>query len=190
MKNLKDYIRVTEVLYPFSGLKSVPPAILKNARDRGSKVHEICDALIEQIKIEGVFSIDDSISGYINSFNYYLQDKIFLEKPERFYCEKYMITGECDAIYQEKDGLVLVDIKTPLKEGKTWQLQVSAYAYLAEKYGYKINRIEVVQLCKKGEKPNVFVYEYNIDMFLKCLEVYRKFFNNVTDEEQDFYQYI
>ncbi len=185
MKNIKEYTRVTEVLYPFSGLKCVPPEILKNAAERGTKVHEICDALIEQI---GMFNIDNKVAGYIESFNHYLPDKNFIEKPERFFCDEHMITGECDAIYQDRKGLVLVDIKTSAKEGKTWNLQGSAYAYLAKKYEYKITRIEFVKLCKEGKEPKIFVYQYDFQMFLKCLDVYRKFFNNI--KEEDFYQFI
>jgi hypothetical protein len=185
MKDMKQYTRVTDVLYPFSGLKNVPPEILKNAAERGTKVHEICDALIEQI---GMFNIDNKVAGYIESFNHYFVEKNFLEKPDRFFCDEHMITGECDAIYQDQKGLVLVDIKTSLREGKTWRLQGSAYAHLAERYGYKISRIEFVKLCKEGKEPKIFTYDRDFQMFLKCLDVYREFFNNSTEE--DFYQFI
>lgn len=182
MTNKDDYVRVTSVLKPFSGLYKVPTDILNAAAQRGSRVHTICDALINDL---GLLDIDESLYGYIYSFEKWSKDKIFIPKPDRFYCDKYMITGEIDGIYQD-GGLVLFDIKTPLKESKTWPLQCSAYAYLARLKGFNIKRIEVIKLSKEGKEPTVYHYEENLDMFLKCLELYKHFFNK--DSEEDFLQ--
>ena len=172
MKDLSKYTRVTDVLFPLSGLKNIDPQILKNAAERGTKVHEICDAIISDM---GMPSIDGQIIGYINSFNQWMP-KHFIEKPERFFCDDYMISGECDGIYEDEEGLVLVDLKTPANESKTWKLQGSAYSYLAKKAGYNISRIEFVKLSKEGKAPKVFSYVEDFDLFLKCLEVYRYFY--------------
>lgn len=45
--NLKDYTRVTEVLYPFSGLSNIKPDILANAARRGTRVHDICEGIMK-----------------------------------------------------------------------------------------------------------------------------------------------
>lgn len=179
MKDINDYIRVTDVLFPFSGLKNIPTQILQNAAERGTKVHEICDAIINNI---GFCDIEERFKGYIESFNRFFINKDFIQKPERFFCENYKITGECDAIYKDKDGLVLVDIKTSASEGKTWNLQGSAYSSLAKAEGYDIKRIEFVKLCKAGKEPKVFLYEENFDTFLKCLEIYKLFFKDQSEE--------
>ena len=42
-----DYTRVTEILSPFSGLDRVPKAILKNAADRGTRVHKVCEGIVQ-----------------------------------------------------------------------------------------------------------------------------------------------
>lgn len=186
MNNL-EYVRVTEVLYPFSGLMKIDPAILKNAADRGTLVHQICDALIWGIpipqEIQEQISGNELIAWYTESFNKWYTDKQFFEKPERFYCDKYMITGECDGIYQDGDALVLVDFKTPIKESHTWKLQASAYYYLAKKKGYDIKRIEFVKLSREGKEPTVFVYEPDFDMFLHHLEAYRYSFHKIKQPE-------
>jgi len=179
MKKIEDYTRVTSVLFPFSGLRNIDPHILKNAADRGTKVHEICDALINDL---GVFDIQDSIQGYIDSLKQWLPEKEFIQKPNRFYCNKHMLTGECDAIYKDDTGLHLIDFKTSVNESKTWKLQGSAYYYLAHQAGYDIKTIEFVKLSKEGKKPKVYIYEPDWDMFYKCLEVYRFFYKDNKEE--------
>ena len=175
-----DFIRVTSVLYPFSGLHKINPDVVKAAAERGGKVHEICDALINGLGL--LDTVDEPLYGYISSFEQWYKEKIFIPNPKRFYCDKLGITGECDGIYQD-GGLVLFDIKTPLKESKTWSLQCSAYAYLARLQGFNIKRIEVVKLSKDGKEPTVYQYEDNFDLFLKCLEIYKHFFNKSSDED-------
>lgn len=181
-----DYIRVTDVLYPFSGLAKVPPEVLKNAALRGTKVHEICDALINHM---GVFEIEENISGYIESFNQWFLNKKTIQKPLRFYCDDLGITGECDGIYKNETGWTLFDLKTPLKESKTWSLQGSAYAYLAKKSSYDITEIEFVKLSKDGSSPKIFKYDNNLGLFLKALELY-KYFGLKNVNEEDYLQYI
>ena len=180
MKDIKDYIRVTDVLFPLSGLKNIDPYILKNAADRGTKVHEICEAIVNDIGF-----LDDpmerKLNGYIQSFKQWLPKK-FIEKPQRFFCNKYGITGECDGVYEDENGYVLIDIKTPVNESKTWRLQGSAYSYLAKKAGYNITRIEFIKLSKDGNIPKIYTYEEDFEMFLKCLDVYKYFFNKPVQE--------
>lgn len=178
-RKMEDYTRVTDVLFPFSGLRNIDPHILQNAADRGTKVHEICDALINDL---GVFEINGQIQGYIDSFYKWLPEKNFIERPDRFYCDELMLTGECDAIYKDQDGLHLVDFKTSANEGKTWKLQGSAYYYLAKQAGYDIKTIEFVKLSKDGKKPKVYIYDCEWETYLKCLEIYRLFFKPGSEE--------
>jgi Holliday junction resolvase-like predicted endonuclease len=183
MAKNKDYLRVTQVLSPFSGLSKVNPIVLSKAGERGSKVHEICTAVMDEI---GIFPFGNTYDGYIESFKKWMDGKKFIDRPSRFYCDKYMITGEIDAIYQDKEDLVLIDIKTSSKENKTWPLQGSAYAYLCRQNGYNISRIEFIQLSKMGNEAKIYSYKENFDMFLKCLDVYKTFF----DKEEDYMEYI
>jgi CRISPR/Cas system-associated exonuclease Cas4 (RecB family) len=143
------YTRVTEVLAPFSGMDKIPAQILQRAAERGTKVHEICDAIISGM---GCPEIPENLQGYIRSFQQWGY-RDFIVKPNRFYCDDLHITGECDAIYQDGKGLVLVDFKTSVKESKTWVLQGAAYAYLARKSGYDIQRVEFIRLVKDGIYP-------------------------------------
>ncbi len=60
-----DYIRVTEILSPFSGLDKVPKDILANAARRGTLVHEICESIIKNL---GDFGNTSETAPYIRSF--------------------------------------------------------------------------------------------------------------------------
>ena len=185
MEPIKEgYIRITDVLSKFSGLDKIDPEVLRNAADRGTRVHQYCDAIIEGL---GLFSIEDDCKGYIDSFNQWNVGKNYLTKPPRFYDDEFMITGECDAIYKQDGKLILVDFKTPVAESKTWPLQGSAYAYMAKKLGYNIEYIEFVKLSKVGKPPKVYTYTENFDLFLSCLDVYRYFYKLPTDQDLQLY---
>jgi len=170
MKKIEDYTRVTAVLYPFSGLKKINPDVLKNAAERGTRAHKACEAIVKNL---GYFDDDETISGYVESFKIWCENKTFIPTPQRFYCDDLMITGECDLIYEDERGLVLVDLKTPAKESKQWLLQGSAYSYLAKKAGYEIKAIEFVKLSKEGKAAQVFHYEEKFSLFNSHLEAYR-----------------
>lgn len=175
-RDINNYYRVTSILSPFSGLEYIPKEILENAGRRGTKVHEICTAIMEGM---GLPSLEPEIEGYINSFNQWNDDKTFIEKPPRLFCDAHMITGEVDGIYKDSNGdLILIDFKTPLKESKSWSYQASAYSYLCKLNGYPINRIEFVQLFKDGKVAKVYQYEEDFDSFLCCLNMYKTFFKN------------
>jgi hypothetical protein len=184
MSDIKDYTRVTEILFPLSGLKSIPAEILKKAADRGTKVHDICDAIMMDI---GILDLEDEVAGYIKSFEQWIP-KQFLEKPDRFFCDTYKITGECDGLYAEGEDLILFDIKTPVKPSSTWNIQLSAYAYLARLSGYPITMIEVIRLNKDGKAPEVIRYKEDFDLFLSCLKVYRYFYDG--KEQENYMDYI
>jgi hypothetical protein len=177
---MHNYLRVTQVLGPYSGINQIPPYILRKASDRGTKVHEICSAIMDEV---GLMPFDIQLDGYIHSFNKWIVDKKFTDRPSRLYCNKYMITGEVDGIYLDKNKLILIDIKTSQKENKTWALQGSAYAYLCRKNGIDISRMEFIQLSKDGGGATIYQYQENFDLFLKCLELYNIFFQSKDEED-------
>jgi hypothetical protein len=181
-----DYIRVTHILSYFSGLNKINPEILQNAADRGKEVHDICIGMLQNI---GECSMREDTFPYVDSFKKWFYDhlkqveNVHFIFPDRFYCDKYKITGECDFLYKDKEGaLVLADLKTSAKENKTWLLQGSAYAYLAEKAGYEIDKIQFIKLSKTGEYPQIFEYEENFEMFLRIFSVYKEFFHYKNDD--------
>ncbi len=173
---MKDsrYLRVTEILGPFSGLDKIDKNVLQHAADRGSKVHKVCEGIISGL---GEWETDQEITGYVESFKKWWatgQKVIAMEK--RFCCSELMITGQIDLILEYPEGIIILDIKTPMKPSKTWPLQGSAYAYLARKEGFNIKGIQFLQLDKYGFYPKIHAYEEDFDLFKKCLDVFNYFF--------------
>lgn len=173
---LGDFVfhdRVTKVLGSFSSFHLVDPKVLKAACERGETVHEIIEVLQEGFPV-GI--IDNSLQGYIDSYNLWALNKKFIDSTPRFYDDHLMITGKVDCIYKDHDGLVLVDFKTSAQESKTWKHQGSAYSYLCKRNGYDIRRIEFVKLDKTGKEPKVYPYQEKLDDFKLLLAIYREFF--------------
>ncbi len=170
---IEDYTRVTEVLYPFSGLVDIDQAVVNNAANRGTRVHEICESIVKGF---GAWNLDDDIKGYVESFQQWYQNIDVVCIEERFYCKDLMITGKVDLIIKTDVGNVILDLKTSYRPSKTWALQGSAYAYLANKAGYDIKGIQFLHLKKDGSKPKIFEYENEFEMYKKCLDVYRYFY--------------
>ena len=169
-----DYTRVTEVLYPLSGLSSIDPNIVANAARRGTRVHDVCEAIVKGL---GTWDIDEEISGYVKSFEkWWSQGHKVLAVEKRFYCSELMITGQVDMIIEHDDGAIILDIKTSYKPSKTWPLQGAAYAYMARKHGYNIKGIHFLHLDKKGGDPKVYIYDDEFELFKKCLDIYNYFF--------------
>lgn len=169
-----DYDRVTEVLSMFNDFSMVHPEVLEKAQIRGTEVHKQCD----DVMLSYNWQHDSMYAGYIESFAKWAKGKMFPfaeKKIARFYDEELFISGEIDGIYETEQGLVLIDIKTSAAPSKTWRLQTSAYSYMCKKHGYDIQRIEVLKLDKEGKLPKVYIYQENMDMFRKVLDVYRFF---------------
>lgn len=168
------YIRVTDVLSPFSGLDKIDKDVLQNAANRGTRVHKACEAIIEGL---GEWNVDDEIFGYVESFKkWWSEGHKVLSMEQRFFCSELMITGQVDLIIEKPEGAIILDIKTPVKPSKTWPLQGSAYAHMARKAGYDIKGIHFLQLNKHGMEPKIHVYDDQFELFKKCLDVFNHFF--------------
>lgn len=173
-KTRETYLRVTQVLYPFSGLQTVNPDILSHAAQRGTKVHKICEAIVSGL---GEIGVDDETWGYVESFKKWWATEIqVVSMEERFWDDELKITGQVDFIIQTTEGLAIVDIKTSSRPSKTWEAQGTAYAYLAKKAGYDIKKIYFLHLNKHGKDPKIIEYSIDDSFFLAILRTYLHFF--------------
>lgn len=174
-KSRENYLRVTNILYPFSGLQSIDPQVLLHAAQRGTKVHKICEAIVEGL---GEIGIDDETWGYVESFKkWWALGVNVVEKEKRFWDDELFITGQVDYIISTADGLAIVDLKTSSKPSKTWQVQGSAYAFLAQRAGYDIKKIFFLHLNKHGKDPKLIEYQIDNSFFLAVLRIYKYFFH-------------
>jgi hypothetical protein len=170
----ETYTRVTNVLYPFSGLEHIDPAIVAHAAERGTRVHQICEAIVEGL---GEHDVDDEVRGYVESFKlWWALGPEVLMMEQRFWCDELKITGQVDFIINTADGLAIVDIKTSSKPSKTWPAQGAAYAYLAKKAGHDIRKIYFLHLSKHGNAPKIYEYPVDDSFFFAIYRVYNHFF--------------
>ncbi len=173
-----QYLRVTEILYPFSGLQAINPDVVAYAAERGTKVHKICEAIMSGL---GELGVDDETWGYVESFKKWWQDgKPIKELERRFWCDQWQITGQVDMIVDTPEGLAIVDIKTSSKPSKTWRAQGEAYYYLATQAGYDIQKIYFLHLNKHGKEPRLYEYKPDFSFFFACLAVFRHFYQKGT----------
>lgn len=182
-EEIKDgYTRVSEILDPFSKFKysMIPPEVLANAADRGTRVHDYCNSYANNIFLS---HIDEDCEGYVKSFIKWYDDNVekLISSEERIYNNEYMLTGKYDMIVRLKNDHrnTLIDIKTPVQSSRSWALQLSAYEILIRAdSGVPIHRRIVVQLPKSGGKSKQIEYEdhkKDQNLFLSALHLYHHF---------------
>lgn len=173
-KTRENYTRVTNVLYPFSGLEKLDQSIVAHAAARGTKVHQICEGIMQGL---GEIDVDEETKEYVESFKKWWKlghEVVVME--QRLWDDELQLTGQVDLIIRVPEGLAIVDLKTSSKPSKTWPAQGAGYAYLAKKSGYDIKKIYFIHLSKYGSLPTI--YEYNVDdsFFLAIFLVYTHFY--------------
>jgi len=177
----KKYLRVTEVLYPFSGLSTIDKATVENAAKRGTKVHKICEGIIGGL---GEIGVDEDVKGYIDSFKKWWGTGHAVECMERrFWHDDLGITGQIDIILKDGQKLTIVDLKTSYRPSKTWCAQLCAYALLAKNAGIQISHIMVVHLHRNGKEPTIYQYPIDEKLFLDILRIYKYFFEDENKYE-------
>lgn len=174
----ENYTRVTKVLYPFSGLEKIDPEIVAHAAERGTKVHKICEGIIQGL---GELGVDDETRGYVESFKKWwdLGHKVILME-QRFWDDELELTGQVDLIINTPEGLAIVDLKTSSRPSSTWAAQGAAYAYLAKKAGHDIQKIQFLHLNKAGREPKIYEYAIDDSFFLAIYRVWIHFFQKVA----------
>lgn len=173
-KTRENYVRVTNVLYPFSGLDKLDADIVAHAAERGTKVHKICEGIMQGL---GELGVDEETSGYVESFKkWWSQGHDIVMMEQRFWDDELQLTGQVDLILRIPEGLAIVDLKTSSRPSKTWEAQGSAYAYLAKKAGHDIQKIYFLHLNKYGKEAKIHEYPVDDSFFLAILRVWQHFF--------------
>ena len=179
-KDLNNYTRITSVLSFYSDFSNIDPVVLKNACDRGTRVHRFCELYAKNLLIEPV---DDDCKPYFESFVKWFDSVVDypIYTEQRIFCETHKITGQIDLILKLKgsDTICIVDLKTPQLESKTWRLQTSAYQYLVEsEFDFDKTSRACLMLDRKGGIPKYKQYssdEIDKILFFNALELYKFF---------------
>jgi len=148
-------LRVTEILAPYQNFSGIPPDVLSRASERGTLVHRIC--AVHAKGLAWLLDITSECQGYADSFKDWfknmVQEVVFVEK--RLTDKDLGFSGQIDLLVRLKSGkTVLIDLKTPAALGKTWRMQLAAYAYLARKE-VAVDQVGSLRLSKKGNVGEV-----------------------------------
>jgi len=174
------YLRVTEVLQPFSTLGDIDPQTLANAADRGTRVHAYCEAHALGLFVE---EYADDCKNYVECFKKWFDEMVVnvLHAEVRLNSPTYRISGACDlmVILKGDTCATLVDIKTPASAQMSWQLQTAAYQLLSEEVLHiRPERRICLMLPKTGDRVTIKEYmdhDRDQELYIKALELYRFF---------------
>lgn len=178
----EGFLRVSDVISPFTGVEFVNPDLLIPAAERGVAIHSYIESYF---KIGDAFVFEDNLRPYYEAFedfwkrhSHQFGDECKVITEQRLYCEKLQITGAVDAIVVTPSKTYVFDWKTSSRPQKHWALQGSAYRYLLEQNGYtNVENPTFVRLQKTGKfsLTQYSHHEAQLDIFMKCLELYRWF---------------
>lgn len=175
----EKYTRVTSVLKTYKDFSKVDSQLLEYSADRGQRVHNFCELYMKNLLF---FEVDKDCKPYFESFKKWYDEVInkVLFTEQRLYCVDYKITGQIDCVMTligETTPLIL-DLKTPKNDCKTWRLQTAAYQYLFNKNNrIKVPRRATLRLDKDGKtaKFNEYTSPHDEKLFFKALELHRFF---------------
>ena len=155
------YRRVSSVISPFTDFSNIDASVLKNAADRGTRVHKYCELYTKGLLgIEPEEDAKPYVESFIKWFDRMVQEVLYIEK--RLYCDEYMLTGQIDLIVKMAEPEPwIIDIKTPQQESKTWRLQTAGYLHLANKMEPNTYNRACLQLDKNGGVPHLKVYPHH-----------------------------
>ena len=179
------YVRVTELLTPYSGLNNIDPIVLAKAADRGKRAHNYCELHAQSLLID---DIDDDCNGFLDSFKQWFDDHVdyVVSLEKRVYEHSMRITGQYDMIVKFKGAIdhVLVDIKTPVSANRTWAIQTAAYYYMINKNQPEplVTRRGCLMIDRNGTKAKFKEYvahDHDVQIFLGIARAYR-YFNPIS----------
>lgn len=127
---MNGYVRVSEILKRFTDYSDVDPVMLEEKAKIGTNVHQ---AIIQDCAGEFVTFESDRAQAYFESYKMLYPTPPRIKQVPRLYCDKYMITGECDGIL---DDDYLIDWKcSAIANQKVWNMQAHFYWYLLQENG-------------------------------------------------------
>lgn len=184
------YTRISSVSSAFAGYASIDPAVLRNAADRGERVHRIIYNIMSDLPVpdEMYMYKEQDLKPYLESwsqyFSPYLGSKIVLQE-ERIDDSNKMLTGEPDLIVEHNGKNILMDWKCSYATGKHWKLQASGYDYLAGIEGIIISEIYFIRLDKNGKPPEVKKIEPNLSQFFAAYDLYKEYMKDIKCNLED-----
>ena len=175
---------MTAPLSVYNDFSMIAPAVLKNACERGTRVHRYAELYANDEYFPDLDKSDEAC-GYLESFKAWFDAAVkrVVSLEIRLYSDVLKLTGAIDAVVviHGSEEPVIVDYKTPAMESKSWALQTAAYKWLYnEQASTEIlaKRRIALMLKKDGGKAKVCEYTNSGDLktYMGALEAYRHFY--------------
>lgn len=169
-------LHVTEVLAKYIDFSRVPDLRLYEACQRGKMVHSACTAFALGAWVR---PLPDAYKGYFESFSRWFSHNVIrvIFAEQTFFNSALGFTGRPDLVVELINGLLLlIDLKTPIAESKTWRVQLAAYCYLMDQAGVKINASASLRLRANGAEAIAVRYDdwlNDFNIFLSALNAHR-----------------
>jgi predicted RecB family nuclease len=171
-------LHVTEILGKYIDWSRIPDLRLYEACQRGQIVHAACGVSA----LGGyVAPLPEAYAGYYKSFRRWFDHNVarVIMAEQTLVDSNLGFTGRPDLVVELINGLILlVDLKTPIAESKTWRIQLAAYWYLLDRAGteVKIQASASLRLRANGAEAVAVRYDdwlADFDIFLSALNAHR-----------------
>ena len=172
-------LHVTEVLGKYVDWSRIPDLHLYEACQRGQIVHAACGVSA----LGGyVAPLPEAYAGYYKSFRRWFDHNVarVIMAEQTLVDSNFGFTGRPDLVVELINGLILlVDLKTPIAESKTWRVQLAAYLYLLNKHfdtGKLVVNSASLRLRANGAEAIAVRYDdwlADFDIFLSALNAHR-----------------
>lgn len=130
---MRKHVRVSEILARLFPYEGVDQEVLEAKAAIGTNVH---DAIKQDCAGEFVVLQSDRAQAYFESYKMSTFAGGPITSIPRLYCDKLMITGECDGVYPSKSGYHLIDWKCSYEAKlEMWNMQAHFYWYLMNANG-------------------------------------------------------
>lgn len=187
MEIQNGYIRVTELLKPWTSFGSIPQEILDTKAEIGTNVHESINMHALGLPLP---KLTEREQRYFDSYLKWeeTEEPTFECAEQRYYDKDSMVTGQIDAIVTFPGRAMgrILDFKTSAKEAPLhWPIQLGWYWILAQKNGVKVSdTAHILQLKDNGSPAKLYAYIIGNDVLKTCHSIYESYiyFNPINKE--------
>tara|TARA_A200000159_G_scaffold152719_1_gene163928 strand:- start:1010 stop:1735 length:726 start_codon:yes stop_codon:yes gene_type:complete len=129
--------------------------IARTAAQRGTKVHHMCEDLINNKEVSREPFLAAALFSQIEKVIKEKVDNVYSQECG-LYSDKYMVAGRVDCIAEYDGVLSIIDFKTSRSErnddwNESYYIQASAYAEMfEERTGHAINQIVILVVTEDG----------------------------------------
>lgn len=194
---MSKYVRVSEILARLQSYADIDPEVLEAKGKIGTNVHK---AIVQDCAGEFVVLESDRAHAYFESYKMIHPKSLVIDQIPRLYCDKLMITGECDGLIRGLESRTLIDWKCSASPNlKIWNMQAHFYWYLLEQNGIKVSpnmlwiNLRHTKRIKKDPETNIgyctyhalspVIREFKFDekVLSECIEEANRYWEEYND---------